>query len=359
MLFITNRRVLGSRRSQVGREIRFDLDDNEPGTSVFFCERKAPGEYVELLSAPFFSRLRRSSRQQILLFLHGYNCQPELPAFPDAERLCDALAPGLVEVVPMLWPCDDDFGLVLDYFDDQRAADASGLTFARVLGKFMGWRDAVDRSERCLKHVNILAHSMGGRVLRGALAGWAHDYGAVPALFRSIVLAAADLANDCLEPGAEGGMIPDSGRNVVVYHAHDDLALRSSKVANVHNKIVRRRLGHTGPADLARTPRNVVAVDCDAFNDRCDRLGHSYFLAGPDGQPGPLLRHLVDTLRTGRVPGAGSYLRRVVLPGADLTATAAGAAQHPILAAGCGSRLPSNGSMSLLNGLPADPQTIR
>jgi hypothetical protein len=164
---------------------------------------------------------------------------------------------------------------------------------------------------------------MGNRVLRGALAGWAHDYGAVPALFRSIFMAAADLANDCLEPGAEGGMIPDCARNVVVYHAHDDLALRSSKVANVHNKIVRRRLGHTGPAELANTPRNVVAVDCDAFNNRCDRLGHSYFLAGPDGHPGPLLRHLIQTIRTGRVPGAEAGSRRIMLPGADLTATAA------------------------------------
>ena len=53
MLFVSNRRILGSRRSEVGREIRFDLDDNEPSTSLFFCERKAPGHYVELLSAPF------------------------------------------------------------------------------------------------------------------------------------------------------------------------------------------------------------------------------------------------------------------------------------------------------------------
>lgn len=326
MLFVTNRRVLGSRRSQAGREIRLDLDDNEPGSSLFFCERRAPGRYVELLSAPFFSRLRRSPRQQLLLFLHGFNCQPEQPAFPDALRLqasCDLLAPGLVEVVPLVWPCDDDLGLVLDYFDDQRAADASGLAFARLLGKFLAWRDAVAGREPCLKHVNILAHSMGSRVLRGALGAWAHDYGAVPALFRSIFLAAADLANDCLLPGAEGGMIPDCARNVVVYHAHDDLALRSSKVVNVRHKIVRRRLGHTGPADLDRCPRNVVAVDCDAFNDRCDRLGHSYFLASPDGQPGPLLRHLVETVRTGRVPGTEAGSRRVVLPAGDAVAAAA------------------------------------
>ena len=131
-------------------------------------------------------------------------------------------------------------------------------------------------------------------------------------------MAAADLANDCLEPGAEGGMIPDCARNVVVYHAHDDLALRSSKVANVHNKIVRRRLGHTGPAELTRAPRNVVAVDCDAFNNGRDRLGHSYFL-GPRRPARALLRHLVETIRTGRVPGAEAGSRRLMLPGAGLT----------------------------------------
>ena len=67
----------------------------------------------------------------------------------------------------------------------------------------------------------------------------------------------------------------------------------------------------------------MVAVDCDAFNNRCDRLGHSYFLAGPDGLPGPLLHHLVDTIRTGRVPDNEAGSRCLMLPSAGLTATAA------------------------------------
>jgi esterase/lipase superfamily enzyme len=319
MLFVTNRRILGSRRSEAGREVAFDPADDEPGASVYFCQRTGPGSYTELLSAPFFARLRRSPRRQVLLYLHGYNCQPEAPVFPDAlrlQRLCDELAPGLVEVVPLVWPCDDDFGLVLDYFDDQLAADASGLAFARVLGKFTAWRDRLAREEACLKHVNVLAHSMGNRVLRGALASWAHDYGAAPSLFRCVFMAAADLANDCLEPGAEGGMLPGCARHVVVYHAADDMALRSSKVVNLRHKLVRRRLGHTGPADLARCPENVVAADCDGFNGAADRWGHSYFLDGPDGRPGPLLRHMVETMRTGRVAGAAPGARRIVLGGA-------------------------------------------
>lgn len=321
MLFVTNRRVLGGRRSQAGRDIAFDLADGEPGASVYFCHRAGPGSYTEVLSAPFFGRLRRSPARQLLLYLHGYNCQPEAPVLPDAERLqrlCDELSPGLVEVVPLVWPCDGDFGVVLDYYDDQLSADASGLAFARVLAKFLAWRDRLGRDEEaCLKHVNVLAHSMGNRVLRAALASWTHDYGPAPAVFRNVFMVAADVANDCLAPDGDGAAIPDAARNVVVYHAADDLALRSSKVANVRNKLVRRRLGHTGPAGWpGRCPENVAAVDCDAFNCRYDRLGHTYFLAGHDGRPAPALRHMVETMLTGRVacaaPEGGPG--RIVLP---------------------------------------------
>jgi esterase/lipase superfamily enzyme len=317
MLFLTNRRVEGGRRSQVGRTVTFARDDPEPGVSLYFCQRLGPERYVELTALPFFHRLRRSPRQQVLFFIHGFNCQPERGVFPAAERLrdlCDAAAPGLVEVVTVLWPCDDDFGLVLDYWDDQANADVSGLALARVLGKFIAWRDRLGTEETCLKHLNVLAHSMGNRVLGAALSAWAHDHGAVPALFRNLFMAAPDLANDVFAPGRPGAALADAARNVVVYHAADDFALRSSKVANVRNKLVRRRLGHTGPAELELAPRNVAAVDCDAFNSSMDRLGHSYFLAGPDGRPGPLLRHLLATVRDGRVAGIAPGGRRLVLP---------------------------------------------
>lgn len=321
MLFITNRRIEGSRRSQPGRRIDFAASDNEPGASLFFCHRQGPEQYVELTAMPFFARLRRSVRRQVLFYVHGFNCQPEARIFPDAERLqllCDMLAPDLVEVVPLVWPCDDDFGLVLDYWDDQQGATASGLALARVLGKFIAWRDRLGTEETCLKHVNILAHSMGNRVLATALDAWAHGYGAVPALFRSVFMAAADVANDVFAAGQPGAVIAAAARNVVVYYSADDFALRSSKVVNLRNRIVRRRLGHTGPADPVQAPRNVVAVDCDDFNGRYDRLGHSYFLADPQGQPGMLLRHLVETLATGRVagePAEGRCLRLATEPG--------------------------------------------
>ncbi len=320
MLFITNRRLVEGPRSAPGRRVSFDLADNEPSASLFFCQRTAKDSYEELTAPVMLGRLRQAPSRQILLFVHGFNALPEPAVFPDALRLqglCDQVAPGLVQVVPLVWPCDDDFGLLRDYWDDQSAAEFSALAFSRALGKFLDWRDRAAGDTLCTKPLNILAHSMGNRVLRCALAKWAHDFGAVQGLFRTIAMAAADVANDCLEEAGVGRCIADAARNVIVYHAQDDLALRTSKVVNLRNKVVSRRLGHTGPRDLARTPANVVAVDCDGFNSRYDRFGHSYYLADERGAPGLLLRHLIDTMRTGRPAGLGPDCRRIVLEAAQ------------------------------------------
>jgi esterase/lipase superfamily enzyme len=315
MLFVTNRALAEGPRSLPGRRVHFDLADNEPRASLFFCERVAEQHYVEIGASAFFARLRQSPRRQVLLFVHGFNVQPEPSAFSAARRLqagLDALLGPEIEVVPVIWPCDDDFGLVLDYFDDQDAAESSGFAFARAIGKFLADRDATNT--QCLKHINVLAHSMGNRLLRAALGRWAETRGAVPALFRSIFMVAADVANETLEPGRPGHAITRAARNVVVYHAADDFALRSSKVANVANRVVSRRLGHTGPENPERTPRNVFAVDCDAVNNRYDRLGHTYFLEAPDGSPGAVLQHVAATLATGVPPGFEEGRRSFRLP---------------------------------------------
>ena len=84
---------------------------------------------------------------------------------------------------------------------------------------------------------------MGNRVLRGTLESWARDYGAIQGVFRNIFMVAADVVNETLEKNNSGQYIPSACRNLTVYYASDDFALRSSKVANLKNKIVSRRLG--------------------------------------------------------------------------------------------------------------------
>lgn len=318
MLFITNRVISQSPKLKVGRKITFKIEDNQAQQSVYFCRRNKIDDYEEIGSENFFDELKNSAYNQVLLYLHGYSNLPEPAVFPRAEMLqwfFDQEKPNEVVVIPLIWPCDADKGMVQDYFDDQIAADASGYAFARVFEKFIGWRDTADPlSEPCLKRINILAHSMGNRVLRSTFDNVVHYYrpGGVPLIFRNIFMAAPDIVNESLESGA-GRSICDAARNVVVYYASDDLALRASKVANLKNEVASRRLGHTGPENIAKVAKNVYAVDCDDFNNQYDTVGHTYFLQDTLAKPGLVFRHIWEAIRTGRVPMPTPESRALIL----------------------------------------------
>lgn len=310
MLFITNRMLKQSPRSKRNRKVSFDLNNSNVAQSVYFCERHSGEEYTELGSKAFFTRLKEGdSSRQLLLYIHGFNNQPEPDIFKRANALqtmFDQRSDGAeIEVIPIIWPCDNDVGMTKDYWDDQEAADASIPAFARVFGKFMDWRNAQAQQENpCLRRINVLAHSMGNRVLRGTLSRWTERFsnGEIPLLFRNTFMVAADVVNECLESGKSGAYIPESSRNVVVYYANDDLAMPASKIANVKNLVFSRRLGMTGPEDLSSVPKNVFAVDCDDFNNTCDfPKGHAYFLECPSGKPSPVFEHMLAALTTGRV----------------------------------------------------------
>jgi len=319
MLFITNRSPKGSIRTKKGRAYRFDLNNNSPSNSIYYCERLNKDRYVEIGSAGLMSRLRESNAKQILLFIHGFSNLPEPDIFPRVSRLqeyFDAKEPNLVQVVPLIWPCDNDFGIVKDYWDDQKSADKSAFSFSRALQFFMEWRDTAPEDAPCLKRINVLAHSMGNRVFRETLSVWnKYDLAdGVPLLFRNTILMAADIVNESLEADEEGHLISQASRNVSVYYASDDLALRSSKISNLKNKIASRRLGHTGPEDMKKVRSNVYAIDCDSFNNRYDYpKGHSYFLDDGNNEAGLVFEHLFNTIKTGRVSVDDELNRKHIL----------------------------------------------
>ncbi len=307
MLFITNRAPGGSVRTRIGRSFKFDLNQNAPANSVFFCERQSRDVYVEIGSKGLMQQLKESRAEQVMFYIHGFSNLPEPDIFPRVETLqalFDEKQAGLVTVVPIIWPCDNDLGIVKDYWDDQKSADISAFAFARVLQKFMAWQSTAADGAPCLKRINVLAHSMGNRVFRETLARWnQYDLAdGVPLLFRNVFLVAADIVNESLEEGQNGRFISQAARNVVVYHASDDLALRSSKISNLKNKIASRRLGHTGPENMAKVQSNVYAVDCDNFNSRYDSpTGHTYFLDDGEGRPGLVFEHMCHAIQSGRI----------------------------------------------------------
>lgn len=313
MIFITNRFPKQSIRTRIGRDFDFDLDNNAASNSVFFCERLGENNNVEIGSLDFLSRLKESKCRQILIYIHGFSNLPKdvFTAVDEFQSLCEKSKKGEVLVIPIIWPCDNDMGIIKDYWDDQKAADQSAFSFARVLEKFLAWRSSDKHNpgkDPCLKRINILAHSMGNRVLRETLSVWSkYDLPkGLPLIFRNTYLVAADVVNETLHEGESGEHICHASRNVIVYHASDDLALRASKASNLKNKIASRRLGHTGPENMDRTPRNVYRVDCDDVNNVYDKpKGHSYFRSGTrKGISGEVFNHIFGCLISGRVfPG--------------------------------------------------------
>ncbi len=305
MLFITSRMPTVNTEPELNKNFVFDLKNNSSSRSFFCCRRHKKGQYEEI-GPQLLQTLKTAKCRQILVYIHGFSSLPET-TFANAEelqKLCDKQKPGEVLVLPLVWPCDTDLGVIKDYWDDQKAADQSAFTFARLMQGFMQWR-SLEAEIPCLKRINVLAHSMGNRVLRQTLANWRRydqPYG-LPLLFRNTFLVAADIVNEALHKGEEGELISHVSRNVVVYYAADDLALRASKISNLKNAEASRRLGHSGPEDMEKTPKNVYAIDCDDVNTLYDPpMGHSYFRSGTKkGEPGLVFKHIFQTLLSGRV----------------------------------------------------------
>lgn len=124
-----------------------------------------------------------------------------------------------------------------------------------------------------------------------------------------------DIVNESLHKGEIGELICHASRNVIVYHASDDLALRASKASNLKNKIASRRLGHTGPENMRLTPANVYTVDCDDINNAYDPpKGHSYFRSGKTkGEPGKVFSHIFAIMENGRVFPEDQFKRATII----------------------------------------------
>ena len=137
MLFITNRFPKGSIQTKAGRKFEFDLKNNAPSNSVFFCKRNADGSLTEVGGMNFLSELKGSKYRQIVLYIHGFSNLPDsiFEAASEFQNLCDQKDAEEVLVVPVIWPCDNDLGIVKDYWDDQKSADGSALSLSRALSR--------------------------------------------------------------------------------------------------------------------------------------------------------------------------------------------------------------------------------
>lgn len=104
MLFITNRFPTDSIRTVADRPFEFDLSNNAPSHSVYFCQRKSKKKLVELGSKAFLDHLHEAPQRQVLLYIHGFSNLPD-DVFANAEefqRLCDQTLAKEVLVIPVI-----------------------------------------------------------------------------------------------------------------------------------------------------------------------------------------------------------------------------------------------------------------
>src|SRR5450755_188287 len=226
---------------------RFERVENVNAHIVIAAREMADGE------ASFQEKLRRAFQEggsEAFLFIHGYNV-----AFDDAVRRTAQLFRDLrFNGVPILfsWPAQDAWWRYT-------AAEDTVQASARQLEAFLLHTLADQR----LTAVNVIAHSMGNRVLAAALDRLA--LAKSNARFNNIVMAAPDV--NIADFDAISGFLQSNAARTTIYSSSRDVALLASKAFHSYTRI--------GEAPPVRLVAGIDTVDASAISG--DILGHSYF----------------------------------------------------------------------------------
>lgn len=204
----------------------------------------APPEFIAGLA----EQARLGGGDAVLVYVHGYN-----NSFTDALQRCAQLAADLDWQGPAVvfsWP---SHAALLDFENDRENADASAAPLRIFLGMLANRADA--------GHIDVLAHSMGARVLLQALSGFANPRRP----FEEIVFAALEMSRDeyrMLAPRAVA-----AARRVTVYASGADMPLQ------VIAGLVADEPAGDASAGIVLVP-GIDSIDASAVGG--DLLGHSY-----------------------------------------------------------------------------------
>ncbi|MEM1147969.1 MAG: alpha/beta hydrolase [Pseudomonadota bacterium] len=248
----------------------------------------------------------------ILLFIHGFNVEFDEALIRTAQLSHDLSANEAYAVgAPVLfsWPSAGALSL-----DDYRGDRDRSLGAAPYLESFLD----LLTSELEAAQINIIAHSMGNRVLTQALEDYARDYlerHQRDDLEFRIMLVAADVERDVFDRA--NIMFDNLDANVTIYTSDKDRALHVSTWVNEEN---RRRLGDTNRnRPYIRADQNYQTIDATAVATELFGfgLGHNYYSDNPTilwdmmctiGETAPQDRAL-EMARFGDEPDGAPYFR--------------------------------------------------
>lgn len=285
---------------------------------------QAPRDADRLAEYVFLTRITTSGRETftatlqdaihydgsdaILLFVHGFNVKFDEALVRAAQLSNDLSRDAAYDVgIPVLysWPSAGAVSI-----EDYRGDRDRSIDSAPYLEEFL---DLITE-DLDVDRINIIAHSMGNRVLTKALEDYARDY-----LIRHqrddlefrILLVAADVERDVF--AAANGMFDNLDANVTIYTSDTDRALFASNILNQA-----KRLGDTDTdKPYIRDAQNYETIDATSVTTQLFGIGHNYYSDNPTilwdmmctiGETRPQDRAL-EVARYGGLPDGDQYYR--------------------------------------------------
>jgi esterase/lipase superfamily enzyme len=195
--------------------------------------------------------VKRSKDQAALVFVHGFNVK-----FPDALRRTAQLSYDLGfdgAAIAYSWPSK---GRAFDYPADLNESEWSAPDLAEFLQQLF--------AQTGVRRVEVIAHSMGSRVLMSALDRL--DRSHAPVRFDQVVLAAADIDRDILSDDLK--RVAKLANRFTLYASSQDAAMVISRTVNAHP-----RAGDATPNLFLSGLMDTI----DASTVPTDLIGHGYF----------------------------------------------------------------------------------
>jgi esterase/lipase superfamily enzyme len=211
-----------------------------------------------------------------LIFIHGFHNTFAEAICRSAQMAADLNFRGAS--ICYSWPSKGTLGGYV--------ADGNVIALDRTVRHFLQLlRDLVSKTE--IGVINLIAHSMGNRLLLECLQKVALDFSKSDReRFGQVILAAPDI--DAMEFGDVAARMVPAAKHMTTYVSSNDVALKLSRQAHDFPRIGDKSGG-------------IVIVDgidtIDASDVPSDFLGHSYFVTGR-----PVLGDICTLVDTGKLP---------------------------------------------------------
>ncbi len=225
--------------------------------------------------------LKAEKRQDILVFIHGFNSDLEtsMQTLADLHRkYVEPEDSPICHLVLFSWPAKKK---LLKYRADEFDAKQSGFALARSMAslrEYFKQKLVKEREPLCEQKIHLLCHSMGNRVLENMIIGISEINIPMVNIFGEIILVGADIDYDALESPKPMYRLIDLGQRIHLYFHNKDLALGVSETTkNAFN-----RLGRWGAKKNDQLPDDVYECDVSDIRDDEETLHeakhHWYFI---------------------------------------------------------------------------------